>query len=57
MDATDAEVQACSGFDERFDDFWHELHRGTQDLLLAVRTREVLEWHYKYALLNSRLGS
>jgi hypothetical protein len=49
------EVQACPVFDERFDDFWVNLKRCRSHLLLAVRTREVLEWHYRYALLNKRL--
>lgn len=51
----DVEVRACSGFDERFDDFWADSKRDNPHLLLAVRTREMLEWHYKYALLNGRL--
>ena len=52
---SDVEVKTCSGFDERFEDFWGELKSGKSHLLLAVRTREMLEWHYKYALLNGRL--
>ena len=55
LSTRDVEVKACSGFDDRFDDFWLELKRKNPHLLLAVRTREVLEWHYKHALLNHRL--
>jgi hypothetical protein len=51
----DVEVTACSGFDERFDDFWEDLKTNNPHRLLAVRTREVLEWHYKHALLDDRL--
>jgi hypothetical protein len=55
LGASDVEITACPGFDERFDDFWMDLKRCSPHLLLAVRTREVLEWHFKYALLNNRL--
>ena len=50
----DVEVCACSNFDERFDDFWNELRRRHPHLLLAVRTREVMAWHFKYALADNR---
>jgi hypothetical protein len=53
--ASDVEVKACSAFDERFDEFWVDLHTRSPYLLLAVRTREVLEWHFKYALANHQL--
>ena len=43
-------VIRCAGFDERFDAFWAALRKKKANLLLAVRTREVLEWHFKYAL-------
>jgi hypothetical protein len=49
------EVEACPAFDERFDDFWVALRKCSPHLLLAVRTREVLEWHYKYALSSNRV--
>jgi hypothetical protein len=48
------EVRACANFDERFDDFWVELRRRHPHLLLAVRTREVMAWHFKYALADNR---
>lgn len=53
--AGDVEIEACPAFDERFDDFWLDLRKSSPHLLLAVRTREVLEWHYKYALLKNRV--
>lgn len=52
---SDLEVKVCPGFDDRFDSFWESLRRNNRHLLLAVRTREVLGWHFKYALLNNRL--
>jgi hypothetical protein len=55
LGAGDVEVNACPVFDERFEDFWVDLKRCSPHLLWAVRTREVLEWHYRYALLNNRL--
>ena len=51
----DVEVTVCSGFDDRFDEFWTGLRGRNPHLLLAVRTREVLEWHFRYALRNNRL--
>ncbi len=54
LDAGGVELEICPAFDERFDHFWEDLKRRSAHLLLAVRTREVLEWHYKYALLNKR---
>lgn len=52
---SDVEVTVCSGFDERFDGFWMDLKNRNPHVLLAVRSREMLDWHYKYALLEGRL--
>ena len=51
----EVEVKLCTDFDDRFDSFWEEVKRNNRHVLLAVRTREVLEWHFKYALLGNRL--
>jgi hypothetical protein len=51
----DVEVIACSDFDERFDKFWEDLKRINPHMLLAVRSREFLRWHFKYAMLGSRV--
>ena len=51
----EVEVKLCTDFDDRFDSFWEDVKRNNRHLLLAVRTREVLEWHFKYALLGNRL--
>lgn len=48
-------IQLCSEFDHRFDDFWDELLHQNEDALLAVRTRETLEWHFRSALTQRRL--
>lgn len=53
--AGNVEVKSVAAFDDRFDDFWTDLKRMNPRVLLAVRTREVLEWRFKYALLESRL--
>jgi hypothetical protein len=45
-------VEPCADFDGRFDTFWGVLKRRNSHLLLAVRTREVLRWHFKYAILR-----
>ena len=55
MHETDVEVRSCSGFDDRFDDFWQQVKRRNPYVLLAVRSRELLEWHFRYALLQNRL--
>jgi hypothetical protein len=48
-------VECCTAFDDRFDEFWEDLRRENPDLLLGARTREVLQWHFAYALLQTRL--
>jgi hypothetical protein len=50
----EVEVRLCAGFDGRFDVFWEALRKKNPHLLLAVRTRELLEWHFKYGLLANR---
>jgi hypothetical protein len=49
------DVQCCSGFDERFDTFWEDLKRSRSHVLLATRTREILDWHFKYKLLRNKV--
>lgn len=48
------EVFPCSEFDERFDRFWEELKQAYPNRLLATRSREALQWHFKYALAKKR---
>jgi hypothetical protein len=49
------EVEFHQAFDDRFDAFWETLRRQKSQCLLAVRSREVLQWHFKYALLQNRI--
>jgi hypothetical protein len=51
----DAEVRAEPGFDQRFDDFWEKLKRRNPSRLLAVRSREILRWHFQPALEKRQL--
>jgi hypothetical protein len=48
------EIGTCSSFDERFDLFWEDLKCAYPERLLATRSREVLQWHFKYALEQKR---
>jgi hypothetical protein len=49
------ELKTCSDFDERFDVFWEDLKRAYPNRLLANRSRQVLQWHFKYALEQKRV--
>jgi hypothetical protein len=49
-----AGVEHCLEFDDRFDIFWEALRKADPHVLLAVRTREMLEWHFRYSLHNNR---
>ncbi|HTQ55154.1 MAG TPA: hypothetical protein VMI94_11885 [Bryobacteraceae bacterium] len=51
----DVRVSACTAFDDRFDDFWESLQARLPHVLLAVRTRETLAWHFKYKLAKNQL--
>jgi hypothetical protein len=48
-----AKVVPCACFDDRFDAFWETLREKKVNRLLAVRSRELLEWHFKFALLQN----
>lgn len=47
---TDLEFGRCTEFDDRFDVFWDEVRERQRHRLLAVRSRDVLEWHFKHPL-------
>ena len=49
------EVKQCMNFDHQFDDFWEALKRKNSYRLLAVRTREMLERHFRNAMLQGKL--
>lgn len=48
------DVLPCFSFDERFDEFWALLRQKKRHLLLGIRDRESLEWHFRFALLKNR---
>ena len=48
-------VEYQKSFDQRFELFWQELRREQPGTLLAVRSQEVLQWHFKYALAKNRI--
>ncbi len=49
-----AEIHSCRSFDERFDRFWQQLRCNRSNILLATRSREVLQWHFGTALAQDR---
>lgn len=49
------ELSTCTHFDERFDEFWEVLRR-QREILLATRSREVLEWHFKSQLARNKVS-
>jgi hypothetical protein len=49
-----ADVEVCTEFDSRFDEFWEHLTAARPNILLGVRTRKMLAWHFKFALLRSK---
>lgn len=44
------EIRTCIAVDDRFDEFWEAVRSRNQHRLLANRSREVLEWHFRYPL-------
>jgi hypothetical protein len=48
------EVQFCTEFDERFDKFWEVACSNSKGHLLASRSREVLDWHFRNILNKNR---
>ena len=55
VDAAAPEIELCSTFDRRFDAFWEELKQQRNDVLLGVRSRETLLWHFRDTLARRRL--
>jgi hypothetical protein len=49
-----ARAVPCAAFDERFDSFWTTLRQKKSNLLLGVRSRDALAWHFKFALQQNR---
>ncbi len=49
------EVAPCETFDERFAAFWDELQQAYPNRFLSNRSREVLLWHFHFALKKKRI--
>jgi hypothetical protein len=43
-------IDTISQFDSRFDDFWQQLRATSHTSLMAVRSRDTLDWHFKFPL-------
>jgi len=43
-----AQLQLCTEFDSGFDTFWEELSQENYNVLLAMRTRRALAWHFRH---------
>jgi hypothetical protein len=52
---TRCELRWCTDFDERFDEFSAELESQNPAVLLSTRTRQTLQWHFKYAREQNRI--
>ncbi len=50
----EGEFDFTSQFDSRFDSFWEELRARRAGQLLAVRSRETLEWHFHFPIARQR---
>lgn len=55
LPAAGDEIRTCRCFDGRFDDFWETLRARHPRVLLAVRTREMLQWHFQPAIDRNEL--
>jgi len=48
------DVDSCSAIGGRFDDFWQKLRKSATNCLLANRSRQMLDWHFKHPLAAGR---
>jgi len=46
--------QFCNHFDERFDVFWERMRTQRAHHLLATRSRQVLDWHFRHSLASNK---
>src|SRR5258707_5903202 len=56
INGSNSEIELCPGFDSRFDDFWEELKRQNNNLLLASRNRETLALHFSDSQIVQTVG-
>jgi hypothetical protein len=55
---TNAQLDWLNAFDEGFDEFWSDLLAANPDVLLACRSRETLQWHFRDPwILSVRRGA
>jgi hypothetical protein len=54
LDSQEVSISFCTNFDARFDALWKELRRSNPEILLATRSREMLEWRFERALAENR---
>ena len=54
-DSTDTKLQLCTDVDSRFDVFWQALRKNNPNILLGIRDRAALEWHFRYALRKNEV--
>jgi hypothetical protein len=55
VDRSLPQVEEHSQFDSRFEDFWERLKHDRSDILLAVRSQDTLEWHFRDQLAQRQL--
>lgn len=48
-------LEVCHRFDERWDALWERMQVERPGVLLAVRSRQALEWHFRRALARGEL--
>lgn len=48
------EPMSCTSFDERFEDFWQKQRNTCSHRLLANRSQQMLDWHFKHPLAHDR---
>ncbi len=53
-DLSGVDIQLCKQIDDRFDVFWDRLRKRGPHVLRAVRSRELLNWHFQYALRHDK---
>lgn len=52
--AGESSLRICTNVDDRFDTFWDALRNRRRHLLLGLRTREILDWHFSYAFRDGK---
>jgi hypothetical protein len=55
LNGSNSELELCSSFDNRFDDFWEELKQQNDNILMHYRSRETLEWHFRRPMMRQQL--